>query len=175
MDAFGLSLELDRATQQATTATLPPLVPLTPPARYTPKLRLYAADVLSAIRLHPLIQNTLLTARCNYGYLIKIATLWVRLKTYNEHIEPELLSKSTEKSDKVIIYARDVDLRPNDIADVLATCIMHRLRVRPAELRWHRFWNKDPPTLEAIKAEEALREGVKPDFSGIIETVLARV
>jgi hypothetical protein len=165
VDAFGLSIELDECTPQPD-FQIPPIIPLKPAAHYTPALRIYTADVLSAIRHHALIQNALLTARCSYQHLMKVATLWVRIKGYMDAVKAPKETKS---------YAQEVDLRPMDIADVLESCVLHRLRPRSLEQRWQTFWNKQELSEEAMKAEEALHNGARPRYDLILDEVLRKV
>lgn len=130
-------------------------------------LRIYTADVLSALRHHPLLQNTLLTTRCSFQHIFKIATLHVRLKTYNASI----ISEKQEKS----VYASDIELRPQDIVDVLPSCVMHRLRTKSPDERWDTFWNKQPINEETQKVDDAIRAGARLRYDLILQEILEKV
>ena len=169
IDTFGLFLEIDDIPGSKSSATIPPLIPLSPKAYYSPKLRIYAADVLSALRHHPLIHNTLLTARCDIQHLFKIATLWIRLKSLNDTLLGTRL-------DSQQIFLKDIEIRPSDIADILSVCVLHRLRARMPDQRWDSFWNKQPPSEETQKMEDALKGGAaRLRYDLIIEEILDKV
>lgn len=169
INSFGLFLELDDVSSTSNPTSLPPLIPLLPKAYYAPKVRIYAADLLAALRHHPFINNTLLTAQCDFQHLFKITTLWIRLKSF----DATLSSKGGETSSDV--YERDIELRPADVAEVLSMCVLHRLRTRLPEQRWDSFWNKQPKSEQAQKMDDAIRNGARLRYDLIIEDVLDKV
>lgn len=168
LNVFGLFLELDRSPTSSATSSIPPIIPLLPKGYYTPQLRVYAADLLGALRHHPLVNNTLLTADCDFQHLFKMATLATRLQT----LDTSLLKAGGDSNE---VYKKHIDLTPSDIADVLSTCVLHRLRTRLPEERWDSFWNKQPKTEEAQQLDDAIRNGARLRYESIIAEVLHKV
>lgn len=128
---------------------------------------MYAADLLSALRHHPLIDNALLTAKCDIQHLFKMATLWIRLKKWEEHNSAAGTTQS---------YEQNIEIRPADIGDILSSCVLHRLRARLPEQRWDSFWNTQPPNEQSQAAEDALRNGsARLRYDLIIQQTLDKV
>lgn len=114
------------------------------------------------------MNNTLLTARCDFQHLFKIATLRTRLKTLDQSV----LESSGGSAE---VYQKDLELRPSDVAEVLSMCVLHRLRTRLPEQRWDSFWNKQPKSGEAQWTDDAIRNGARLRYDLIIEEVLDKV
>jgi len=137
IDRFGLSLSLGRADLQATQSlSLPALQsPKTPPLHYKLGIRTYASDVITAARHHSLLHNVLVTARCSASHVLNIASMTIRLRNIFDSSSP-----TTSET------AHQQEIRPEDVREVFASCILHRLRLREPHQRLSNFWEALPPS-----------------------------
>lgn len=123
IDSFGLSATVSRVPPSSSRELLSPLVPASPPLYTAPALKTYISDLLSATRHHPLLQSNLITYRCSQKHIITIASAHVRLQAQREAGAQSAVE----------------EIRPQDIRDVYAACVRHRLRTRRPDERLARF------------------------------------
>ena len=102
---------------------LPPLVPSSPLLYTAPALKTYISDLLSATRHHPLLQSNLITYRCSQKHIIAVASAHVRV-----------LAQREDGAQSVV-----EEVRPQDVRDVYAACVRHRLRTRRPDEPLARF------------------------------------
>lgn len=134
---FGLALTLQAPWQLSSipsSKAVPPLIPPSPPLHAHPRIRTYISDLLSATRQYPILHNYLITYRCNANHILAIAKLWVKLN--------DLLDRSPATSESPgLTYSDRGDIRPDDIRDIFASCVIHRLRYREERDRLSAVWD----------------------------------
>lgn len=142
-------MRLDSSFASSDRLYVPTLGNASPALHIAPPLRVYAADLLSALRNHPMLNGLLLTYRCPPNYLLTIAQIWAQLKAR--------LNGGAGVSE-----AEVRDLRPNDIREVLASCVLHRLRIRLPQDQLAAFWTSQ----ESLQAAQSYMQGkIKDDIA----------
>lgn len=180
---FGLSLTLPapwKLTSVPESTSVPPLVPLTPMLYAHPRITTYISDLLSATRHYPILHSYPFTYRCTAKYILSIANIWIKL---HEGLNAQ--------QGETVTYPEKGDIRPDDVRDIFALCVMHRLRYRTEKERLSSVWDykKDASRSESsgTRVDEAAdgskreensnveAEELLPSFEAIIEHILSMV
>ena len=100
----------------------------------------YISDLLSATRHYPILHSQFITYRCSAKHILAVCKLWVKLHEALESYE----------SQSGLTYSETGEIRPDDVRDVYASCVMHRLRYREEKDRLSAFWeHKNPDSADA--------------------------
>ena len=180
MDYFGLSLSLSTLPPSSQIHRMQGLIPQKPRLYHAPILKTYASDLLSAFRHHPALHAYLLTNRCSANLVLTITDLWAKLKlsTYSlplpssstptTSLPPHRLVSSASSStlsrqtdDQASSFMVEGELRPEDVREVLLSCVGHRLRMREESERLSSFWNPSKGASKGLEVEEVVQEVLK--------------